>query len=114
MQLLEQEKHKLRRKLDLLSGEYENRLVELQTDCNILKNKLDQKDQSSRQFERVSCCCSWCCLDFIANTRETSDDDETQQCVCLCLAARTQQTNNINGLLLSPFSSSPADLFHNF
>lgn len=54
LQLLEQDKHKLKRKLDLLDGEYENRLIELQTDCNILKNQLDEQQQLARQAEKVS------------------------------------------------------------
>lgn len=54
IQLLEQEKHKLKRKLDQLDGEYENRLIELQTDCNILKNQLDNQQQLAKQTEKVS------------------------------------------------------------
>lgn len=54
LQLLEQDKHKLKRKLDQLDGEYENRLIELQTDCNILKNQLDEQQQLARQAEKVS------------------------------------------------------------
>lgn len=54
MQLLEQEKHRLKRKLDQLDGEYENRLIELQTDCNILKNQLDDQQQLAKQTEKVS------------------------------------------------------------
>lgn len=52
--LLEQDKHKLKRKLDLLSGESENRLTELQTDCNLLKKQLDEQQQEARKREKVS------------------------------------------------------------
>lgn len=44
----------MKRKLDLVGGEYENRLIDLQTECNILKNQLDESHESSRRSEKVS------------------------------------------------------------
>lgn len=41
-QLLEQEKHALKRKLDIIEGEYESRIMELQSDIKKLCHEIDQ------------------------------------------------------------------------
>jgi coiled-coil domain-containing protein 64 len=50
-QMLEQEKHGLRRKLDTLEGEYESRVLELQTDLEQVRHKLIEQQGSLRQTE---------------------------------------------------------------
>ncbi|RWS17805.1 bicaudal D-related protein-like protein, partial [Dinothrombium tinctorium] len=51
-QILEQEKHGLRRKLETVSGEYESRIAELQTDLSSLRKELDEKQLQLRQIEK--------------------------------------------------------------
>ena len=47
-QFLEQERHRLRQQLELMEDEYEQRIVELQSDIDTLKSKLAETDTSSR------------------------------------------------------------------
>ncbi|XP_065360041.1 bicaudal D-related protein homolog isoform X2 [Calliphora vicina] len=49
---LEQEKHVLRQKLALAEEESEQRVLEIQTDLNELKNKLQAQDNAIRQAEK--------------------------------------------------------------
>ena len=53
LQYLEQEKQRLRGQLELMEDEYEQRILELQTDIDTLKAKLnDSGDSDSRLRER--------------------------------------------------------------
>ena len=53
LQFLEQEKQRLRGQLELMEDEYEQRILELQTDIDTLKAKLnDSGDSDSRLRER--------------------------------------------------------------
>ena len=53
LQFLEQEKQRLRGQLELMEDEYEQRILELQTDIDTLKSKLnDSGDSDSRLRER--------------------------------------------------------------
>ena len=45
---MEQERHRLRQQLELMEDEYEQRIVELQSDIDTLKSKLAETDTSSR------------------------------------------------------------------
>ena len=47
-QFLEQERHRLRQQLELMEDEYEQRIIELQSDIDTLKSKLVETDSSSR------------------------------------------------------------------
>ena len=51
-QYLEQEKHRLRQQLQLMEDEYEQRILELQSDIDTLKSKLSDSDISSRFHDR--------------------------------------------------------------
>ena len=49
---MEQEKHRLRQQLQLLEDEYEQRILELQTDIDSLSEKLSNTDSSCRLQDR--------------------------------------------------------------
>ena len=49
---LEQEKHRLRQQLRLMEDEYEQRILELQSDIDTLKSKLADTDTNSRLQDR--------------------------------------------------------------
>lgn len=49
---LEQEKHALRRKLDAVEGEYESKVLELQSDILLLRKELEQQQQSMGMVEK--------------------------------------------------------------
>merc|ERR1712142_756028 len=51
-QYLEQEKHRLRQQLRLMEDEYEQRILELQSDIDTLKSKLTDTDTNSRLQDR--------------------------------------------------------------
>ena len=51
-QYLEQEKHRLRQQLRLMEDEYEQRILELQSDIDTLKSKLSDTDTNSRVTDR--------------------------------------------------------------
>ena len=51
-QYLEQEKHRLRQQLRLMEDEYEQRILELQSDIDTLKSKLADTDTNSRLQDR--------------------------------------------------------------
>lgn len=50
--LLEEEKHKLRLRLEQLEADYENRLIDVQSDCRLLEAKLEQQREQSQRRER--------------------------------------------------------------
>lgn len=52
MQKLEQEKHVLRQKLAIAEDESDQRVLELQSDLNELKEKLQTQDTAIRQAEK--------------------------------------------------------------
>ena len=52
MQILEQEKHSLRRKLDALEGEYDSRVGELQNDLRLLRKELERQTSTHRHQEK--------------------------------------------------------------
>ena len=52
MQILEQEKHVLRRKLDALEGEYESKVSELQGDVAELRKTLEDQQTHVKMGER--------------------------------------------------------------
>ncbi|XP_054723572.1 bicaudal D-related protein homolog [Uloborus diversus] len=52
LELLEQEKHGLRRKLDVLESEYDSRVGELQADLNQLRKELAQQQTQHRSQEK--------------------------------------------------------------
>ena len=45
---MEQERHRLRQQMELMEDEYEQRIIELQSDIDTLKSKLLETDSSSR------------------------------------------------------------------
>ena len=51
-QYLEQEKYRLRQQLRLMEDEYEQRILELQSDIDTLKSKLADTDTNSRLQDR--------------------------------------------------------------
>lgn len=51
-QILEQEKHGLRRRLDTLESEYESRIQELQTDLTNAKKQLEDHQNNVRNSEQ--------------------------------------------------------------
>lgn len=51
-QILEQEKHVLRRKVDNVEGEYESKVSELQSDVADLKRALDEQQNNVKMAER--------------------------------------------------------------
>lgn len=52
VQILEQEKHVLRRKLDALEGEYESKVSELQSDVVDLRKTLEDQQNNLKLGER--------------------------------------------------------------
>ena len=51
-QILEQEKHILRRKVDNVEGEYESKVSELQSDVADLRRALDEQQNNVKMAER--------------------------------------------------------------
>lgn len=51
-QILEQEKHVLRRKLETVESEYESKVSELQSDVSELRRSLDEQTNNVRLAER--------------------------------------------------------------
>jgi coiled-coil domain-containing protein 64 len=51
-QILEQEKHVLRRKVDNVEGEYESKVSELQSDVADLRRALDEQQNNVKMAER--------------------------------------------------------------
>ena len=51
-QQLEQEKHSLRRKLELLQDDYESRVLELKNDIANYRKRLTDQQDSARQMEK--------------------------------------------------------------
>lgn len=52
LQSLEEEKHKLRLRLEQLEADYENRLIDVQTDCRLLEDKLHSQREENLRRER--------------------------------------------------------------
>ena len=52
-QILEQEKHLLRRKLDAVEGEHESKMSELQSDMDELRKCLDDQSTNLKMGERA-------------------------------------------------------------
>ena len=52
LQQLEQEKHRLKRELDIVEEEYEQRISDLQTDLNEMRHKIQDAETSSRCHDR--------------------------------------------------------------
>lgn len=55
LELLEQEKHGLRRKLETLEGEYDSRISELQSDIDELRKELEEQQALVRAAEKGKC-----------------------------------------------------------
>ena len=79
-QFLEHEKQRLRGQLELMEDEYEQRILELQTDIDTLKAKLnDSGDSDSRLRERSNLVAQ-----LVSQIKASSQSDVCQFILILC------------------------------